>query len=52
VWECSEGQTDTQACVTTVQFASAMPHMKCNNGLFDYSSQAVATLPSKYVAPF
>ena len=26
VWECGEGQTDTQAAVTTIRFASAMPH--------------------------
>jgi len=30
VWEYGEGQIDTQTAVTTVHFASAMPHAKCN----------------------
>jgi len=30
VWECGEGQTDTQMAVTNIHFASAMPHAKCN----------------------
>jgi len=30
VWECGEGQTDTQTAVTNIHFASAMPHAKCN----------------------
>jgi len=29
VWECGEGQTDTQTAVTTIHFASAKPHAKC-----------------------
>jgi len=31
VWECGEGQTDTQTAVANVHFALAMPHGKCNN---------------------
>jgi len=31
VSECSDGQTDTQVAATTIHFASAMPHVKCNN---------------------
>jgi len=30
VWECGEGQTVTQTAVTTIRFASAKPHAKCN----------------------
>ena len=30
VWECGEGQTDTQTAVTSIHFASATPHAKCN----------------------
>jgi len=32
MWECGdcEGQTDTQAAVASIHFASAMPHVKCN----------------------
>jgi len=28
VWECSEGQTDTETAVANIHFASAMPHVK------------------------
>ena len=28
VWECGEGQTDTQTAVTDIHFASATPHAK------------------------
>jgi len=31
VWECGEGQTDTQTAVTNMHFASAMRHAKCNS---------------------
>jgi len=31
--ECGEGQTDTQPAVTSIHFASATPHAKCNDGL-------------------
>jgi len=31
VWECGEGRTNTQICVTNIYFASATPHVKCNN---------------------
>jgi len=31
VWECGEGQTDTQTAVSNIYFASATPHAKCNN---------------------
>jgi len=30
VWECGEGQTDTQTAVANIYFASTMPHTKCN----------------------
>jgi len=30
VWECSEGQTDTQMAVKNIHFASATPHAKYN----------------------
>jgi len=30
VWECGEEQTDTQMAVTSIHFASATPHAKCN----------------------
>jgi len=30
VWECGEGQTDTQMVVTNIHFASATPHANCN----------------------
>jgi len=32
VWECGEGQTDTdtETAVDTIHFASAKPHVKCN----------------------
>jgi len=30
VWECGEGQTDTQVGVTNIHFTSAMPHVKCS----------------------
>jgi len=30
VWECREGQTDTQTRVTDMHFASATLHAKCN----------------------
>ena len=30
VWECGEGQTDTQTAMASIHFASAVPHMKCN----------------------
>jgi len=36
VWECSEGQTDTQTVVTSIHFALAMPHTKCNNEVLCY----------------
>jgi len=29
VWECGEGQTDTQTRVTTIHFASSTTHAKC-----------------------
>jgi len=32
-WECGKGQTDTQTAVTSIHFASAMPHAKCNQCL-------------------
>jgi len=31
VWECGEGQTDTQTAVASIHFALAMPHVKCKN---------------------
>jgi len=31
VWQHGVGQTDTQTAVTTIHFASTMPHMMCNN---------------------
>ena len=31
MWECGERYTDTQTAVTTIHFASAAPHAKCNN---------------------
>jgi len=30
VWECGEGQADTQTAVANMHFASALPHAKCN----------------------
>ena len=30
MWECSEGQTDTQTAVANIYFASTMPHATCN----------------------
>jgi len=32
VWECGEGQTDTQTNATSIHFASATPHAKCKKG--------------------
>jgi len=29
MWECGDGQRDTQTHVTNVHFASATPHAKC-----------------------
>ena len=33
VWECGDGQTDTQMAVANVHFASAMPHANVSNEL-------------------
>jgi len=32
VWECGEGQPDTQTTVANTHFASATPHATCNEG--------------------
>jgi len=29
VWQCGEGQTDTQTAMTNIHFASATPQVKC-----------------------
>jgi len=34
VWECGEGQTDTQTAVTNIHFALATLCMKCNKLTF------------------
>jgi len=45
VWECGEGQTDTQTAVTNIHFTSATPHAKCN-----YTG-AISTLPAPLPPP-
>jgi len=42
VWECGEGQTDmqTQTVMITIDFASAMPHAKCNNKVLTLFSRS------------
>jgi len=31
VWECGDGQTDTQTAMTYMHFASSVPHAKCKS---------------------
>jgi len=33
VWECGEGQTDTQTSVSTIHFASSTIHAKWNENI-------------------
>jgi len=46
VWECGEGQTDrhAQTRVTSIHFASAMPHAKCSYFTWPLVSNAGVTL--------
>jgi len=39
VWECGEGQTDTETAVTTIHFASATPHTKRKHHKLDTESR-------------
>jgi len=42
MWECGEGQTDTQTAVITIHFASATSHAKRNN-----STTTTSNIPKK-----
>ena len=49
VWECREGQTDTQTAVTTIHFASATPHANCNEkSRFVYSAALTQCANEQY----
>jgi len=37
VWECGEGQPDTQTAVDNIHFASAMLHAKCNKHFAEHA---------------
>ena len=47
VWECGEGQTDTQTVLINIHFASAMPHVKCNNWSKLMQNELEACIASK-----
>ena len=49
VWECREGQTDTQTAVTTIHFASVTPLVKCNEkSCFVYSAALMQCADEEY----
>ena len=48
MWECGEGQTDTQTAVVNIHFASAMPHRIRPH----WWSELQKTLTSKFLRGF
>jgi len=50
VWECGEGQTDTQTRVTAIHFASSTTHAKCDETHFKQFNVAVELIQNRQLA--